>query len=150
MQQRSLLALSLLTPLAFAGRGWAATGTGAGSVPAPDGRAHAFTFGRRDRYWNIGPQRRSFCPGPWLRAGDNELLMLDLQRFSPAVVTAAEDLDGMRPAPIASRAGSYREGEGLAPIASKAGSYRATGNGWEPTLLAMAGRDKAHPKEATE
>ncbi|MET0505359.1 MAG: hypothetical protein ABWZ85_08510, partial [Luteibacter sp.] len=102
------------------------------------------------RYWHVGPQRRLFCPGPWLRAGDNELLMLDLHRFSPAVVTAAEDLDGLRPAPIASRAGSYRAREGLGPIASRAGSYRGAGNGWEPTLLAMAGRDMAHREETAE
>jgi beta-galactosidase len=49
------------------------------------------------RYWNIGPQQRLFCPGPWLRAGDNELLILDLHRQTPAIVTAAESLQ----APVA-------------------------------------------------
>jgi beta-galactosidase len=48
------------------------------------------------RYWNIGPQQRLFCPGPWLRAGDNELLLLDLHRHTPAVVTAAESLQASR------------------------------------------------------
>ena len=48
------------------------------------------------RYWHIGPQQRLFCPGPWLRAGDNELLVLDLHRQSPAVVTAAESLHDAR------------------------------------------------------
>jgi beta-galactosidase len=48
------------------------------------------------RYWNIGPQQRLFCPGPWLRAGDNELLLLDLHRDIPAVVTAAESLQASR------------------------------------------------------
>ncbi|KAG9567957.1 hypothetical protein KCV01_g19969, partial [Aureobasidium melanogenum] len=24
------------------------------------------------RYWRIGPQQRLYCPGPWLKAGDNE------------------------------------------------------------------------------
>jgi beta-galactosidase len=48
------------------------------------------------RYWNIGPQQRLFCPGPWLRAGDNELLVLDLHRHAPAVVTAAESLQASR------------------------------------------------------
>jgi beta-galactosidase len=49
------------------------------------------------RYWNIGPQQRLFCPGPWLRAGDNELLVLDLHRFAPAVITAA---DSLKPATV--------------------------------------------------
>jgi beta-galactosidase len=48
------------------------------------------------RYWHIGPQQRLFCPGPWLRAGDNELLVLDLHRQTPAVVTAAESLHDAR------------------------------------------------------
>jgi beta-galactosidase len=50
------------------------------------------------RYWNIGPQQRLFCPGPWLRAGDNELLVLDLHRRTPAVVTAADSLHASRSA----------------------------------------------------
>lgn len=50
------------------------------------------------RYWNIGPQQRLFCPGPWLREGDNELLVLDLHRHTPAVVTAADSLQASRSA----------------------------------------------------
>ncbi|WP_213947126.1 beta-galactosidase [Luteibacter sp. dw_328] len=50
------------------------------------------------RYWNIGPQQRLFCPGPWLRAGDNELLVLDLHRRTPAVVSAADSLHASRSA----------------------------------------------------
>ena len=30
------------------------------------------------RYWNIGPQKTFFVPGPWLHAGRNEILVLDL------------------------------------------------------------------------
>ena len=30
------------------------------------------------RYWNIGPQQTMYVPGPWLKAGDNEILILDL------------------------------------------------------------------------
>jgi beta-galactosidase len=44
------------------------------------------------RYWNIGPQQRLFCPGPWLRAGDNDVLVLDLHRQTPAIITAADSL----------------------------------------------------------
>jgi len=30
------------------------------------------------RYWNIGPQQTMYVPGPWLKAGDNEIVVLDL------------------------------------------------------------------------
>lgn len=29
------------------------------------------------RFWNIGPQQTLFVPGPWLRAGRNEIIVLD-------------------------------------------------------------------------
>ncbi|MGY3230810.1 beta-galactosidase [Luteibacter sp. HA06] len=48
------------------------------------------------RYWNIGPQQRLFCPGPWLKAGDNELLLFDLHQTTPAVVKAADSLQASR------------------------------------------------------
>jgi len=30
------------------------------------------------RYWDIGPQRRLYCPAPWLRAGENQVVVFDL------------------------------------------------------------------------
>jgi beta-galactosidase len=30
------------------------------------------------RFWNIGPQQTMYLPGPWLRKGENEVLILDL------------------------------------------------------------------------
>lgn len=30
------------------------------------------------RFWNIGPQRRLYVPGPWLREGENHVVALDL------------------------------------------------------------------------
>jgi beta-galactosidase GanA len=30
------------------------------------------------RYWNIGPQKRLYCPSNWLRAGLNEIMIFDL------------------------------------------------------------------------
>ncbi|WP_448097401.1 glycoside hydrolase family 35 protein [Luteibacter yeojuensis] len=44
------------------------------------------------RYWHIGPQRRLFCPGPWLREGDNTVMVLDLHRSAGAGIHAAECL----------------------------------------------------------
>ncbi|MGO9272776.1 MAG: glycoside hydrolase family 35 protein [Terriglobia bacterium] len=31
------------------------------------------------RYWRIGPQQSLFLPGPWLRQGKNEVIVLDLE-----------------------------------------------------------------------
>lgn len=30
------------------------------------------------RFWNIGPQQTMYVPGPWLKPGDNEVIVLDL------------------------------------------------------------------------
>jgi beta-galactosidase len=29
------------------------------------------------RYWNVGPQRTLYLPGPWLRRGRNELVVFE-------------------------------------------------------------------------
>ena len=39
------------------------------------------------RYWEIGPQKRLYCPGVWLRAGRNDITVLDLHRTEAAPVT---------------------------------------------------------------
>jgi beta-galactosidase len=46
------------------------------------------------RYWNLGPQQRLYCPAPWLRAGDNEVLVLDMHRTEAAAIRSAETLSG--------------------------------------------------------
>jgi len=33
------------------------------------------------RFWNIGPQQTMYLPGPWLKSGRNEIVILDL--FGP-------------------------------------------------------------------
>ena len=30
------------------------------------------------RFWNIGPQQTAYLPGPWLKKGNNEIIILDL------------------------------------------------------------------------
>jgi len=39
------------------------------------------------RFWNIGPQQTLYCPGPWLKAGRNELVVLELTGATQTVVT---------------------------------------------------------------
>ena len=38
------------------------------------------------RYWNIGPQKRLYCPASFLRNGNNEMLVLDLLETGPQIV----------------------------------------------------------------
>jgi len=44
------------------------------------GKGVAWINGRcLGRYWKIGPQQTLFLPAPWLRAGENEAIVLDLE-----------------------------------------------------------------------
>ncbi len=43
------------------------------------GKGYVFVNGHNlGRYWSVGPQRAMFVPGPWLKTGDNEVIVLDL------------------------------------------------------------------------
>ncbi len=41
------------------------------------------------RYWDIGPQTRLYCPAPWLRAGENTVVVLDLLKTEPSPLRGA-------------------------------------------------------------
>jgi beta-galactosidase len=45
------------------------------------------------RYWDIGPQRRLFCPAPWLNAGANQVTVLDLHATIAARIRGAASLE---------------------------------------------------------
>ena len=32
------------------------------------------------RFWDIGPQKRLYCPAPWLKNGENTVIVLDLHQ----------------------------------------------------------------------
>jgi len=38
------------------------------------------------RYWNIGPQKRLYCPATWLKEGLNEIMIFDLHQTTPKIV----------------------------------------------------------------
>jgi beta-galactosidase len=44
------------------------------------------------RYWNIGPQRRLYCPAPWLVQGNNEVLVFDLHQIDAKPLQLADSL----------------------------------------------------------
>lgn len=45
------------------------------------------------RYWEIGPQKRLYCPACWLKPGDNEIVVLDLHQAEPKPIAGHEKLD---------------------------------------------------------
>ncbi|MGO4290435.1 glycoside hydrolase family 35 protein [Chitinophaga sp. RAB17] len=44
------------------------------------------------RYWEIGPQKRLYCPAPWLKKGANEIVVFDLHQEAAAPVSGAAAL----------------------------------------------------------
>jgi beta-galactosidase len=44
------------------------------------------------RYWNIGPQRRLYCPAPWPVQGENQVLIFDLHQIHAKPVELANTL----------------------------------------------------------
>ena len=51
------------------------------------------------RYWNIGPTQTAYLPGPWLKEGENEIVILDLLGPEKPVIAGLEKpiLDRLRP-----------------------------------------------------
>ncbi|MZQ47920.1 MAG: beta-galactosidase [Bacteroidales bacterium] len=45
------------------------------------------------RYWEIGPQKRLYCPGIWLRKGANEMVVFDLLQLTAPVVTGKKTME---------------------------------------------------------
>jgi hypothetical protein len=44
------------------------------------------------RYWNIGPQQHLYCPAPWLKKGNNEVIIFDQLQTEPAPVSGVTTL----------------------------------------------------------
>lgn len=66
----------------------------------PWGKGFAWVNGHNlGRYWNIGPQQTMYIPGPWLKEGDNEILILDLIGPKKPVIAALDTpiIDQLRP-----------------------------------------------------
>ncbi|SFD51225.1 beta-galactosidase [Chitinophaga sp. CF118] len=45
------------------------------------------------RYWEIGPQKRLYCPATWLNKGANEIVVFDLHQLDAATVTGEKTLE---------------------------------------------------------
>jgi beta-galactosidase GanA len=38
------------------------------------------------RYWETGPQTRLYCPAPWLKTGENEIIIFDMHKTTAGSV----------------------------------------------------------------
>jgi len=45
------------------------------------------------RYWNIGPQQRLYCPAPWLKTGENAIVVFDLHKTAPSPLRGTSALE---------------------------------------------------------
>jgi beta-galactosidase len=45
------------------------------------------------RYWEIGPQKRLYCPEPWLKKRGNEIIIFDMHQSEPGVVSGFRSMD---------------------------------------------------------
>lgn len=45
------------------------------------------------RYWDVGPQKRLYCPASWLKIGKNEILVFDLHQTEARPITGARTLE---------------------------------------------------------
>jgi len=45
------------------------------------------------RFWDIGPQKRLFCPAPWLKPGVNDIVVFDFHQMTAAPVRGAASLE---------------------------------------------------------
>ncbi len=44
------------------------------------------------RFWDVGPQYRLYCPGSWLHKGKNTIIVFDMLKKNPAVVSGKKKL----------------------------------------------------------
>ena len=56
------------------------------------GKGVAWVNGKElGRFWNIGPTQTMYIPGPWLKKGSNEVIVLDLLGPSDPVIQGLGD-----------------------------------------------------------
>jgi beta-galactosidase len=90
------------------------------------------------RYWRIGPTQTMYLPGCWLKAGANEVVVLDLESTEKPMVAglAKPILDQLRPEPgreAHRKAGQTLKLAGVAPL--KEGAF-AAGSEWQEVRFA--------------
>lgn len=74
-------------------------------------------------YWQLGPQQTLYCPGPWLKPGRNEVLLLDFERTAVPLLQAIaqpklEELDLEAAGHLHRRPTQSLKLDGMRPIAT--------------------------------
>lgn len=91
------------------------------------------------RYWSIGPTQTMYVPGPWLRRGRNEVVVLDLTGPQAAIIEGLAEpiLDRLHPEKDLARPASTARAtlDGVAPASE--GQF-AAGPGTRKILFAQA------------
>jgi hypothetical protein len=44
------------------------------------------------RYWDVGPQHALYCPAPWLKKGENEIVVFDLHQLKARPLKGVKEL----------------------------------------------------------
>ena len=92
------------------------------------------------RFWRIGPQQTLYCPGPWLKKGRNELIVLELTGAERHVIAGLKEpvLDQVRReafGPLHRQPGQRLDLTGISPI--HAGAL-PPGKAWQTVRFAAA------------
>ena len=45
------------------------------------------------RYWEVGPQHSLYCPAPWLKQGNNEIIIFDLHQLEAMPIKGIKELN---------------------------------------------------------
>ncbi len=57
------------------------------------GKGYVFVNGHNlGRYWSVGPQRALYVPGSWLKAGENEVIVLDLHEGERTLASSPNEI----------------------------------------------------------
>ena len=44
------------------------------------------------RYWHVGPQKRLFCPGAWMKKGENSILIFNIDGKAGGIIKGVKEL----------------------------------------------------------
>ena len=95
------------------------------------------------RFWHIGPQQTLYCPGCWLKKGDNEIVVLDVVGPKEPTVwgQTKPELDQLQLEKSAkhNNIGDKPDLNSAAPVAQ---GETASGNGWQTVRFAAPAKGR--------
>lgn len=101
------------------------------------------------RFWSIGPQQTLYCPGPWLKRGNNEIIVCDVVGPEQPVIAGLTEpkLDDLNlgKSNLHNNPGDRPDLNTTTPVA--AGDFKA-GNGWQRIKFASPAKGRYLALEA--